>query len=200
MTWQEILTIVIQCLCAVIPVISVVLHSYGIHVFCKHGLQNNQSEVNTMEYRSGNDYSAKTDGQKFSPLKKEYELNERTNELEETGEMIDVQKEINSHLETCLEKILQRILNPDPDYKPEYGERGQLRDKLDELRDSIEASYDTAEYLRRQLNLSEDLDPTEIFDKSLMILEAQERAEKIQKNKQSEVKKEDEKTSNETAQ
>lgn len=153
-----------------------------------------------MEYRSGNDYSAKTDGQKFSPLKKEYELNERTNELEETGEMIDVQKEINSHLETCLEKILQRILNPDPDYKAEYGERGQLRDKLDELRDSIEASYDTAEYLRRQLNLSEDLDPTEIFDKSLIILEAQERAEKIQKNKQSEVKKEDEKTPNETAQ
>lgn len=172
LSWVSFSIVAISAICnAIVAIVQIVK------------LKKYNSEVD-MKYRSGNDYSVTTNGQKFSRTKPEYELNERTNELELTGEETDIQKQIDSYLDSCLEATLKRLLDQTYEDKKQFGEREALRDKLEELQESIEASYDTAEFLRKKLGYAADLDPTEIFDKALAQFEAEERAEKLKSKKE----------------
>lgn len=148
----------------------VLLVSTVINFFSNRGNNKNISEV-LMRFRSPN-YQEKDKevGQTFDKYRKNYVLNEATNELEETDELTDIQALIDSERPSCLEETLKRLL-PD-ELKRElgkrslYGECDLLADKLDRLSDAMDMACNMAERIRVELKLGDDLSVDEVYEKA----------------------------------
>lgn len=103
---------------------------------------------------------APSEGQTFSEEKDEYRLNEITNELEKTGNKINIQAIIDSCLETALDKALSRLM-PEVEECKEMVELETMRGDLDVMQ---EAAMLAEEY-RAKYGLSEDIPYNNIFAK-----------------------------------
>ncbi len=107
-------------------------------------------------YRENSD-DRKADGQTFSPLVPKYELNERTNELEEV-EPLDVDALVQSSKETSLDRTLARLM-PDMADDDVVADLSDTRDDLDFLSEAM----DVAEEWRDRLNLAPDVSIGDVF-------------------------------------
>lgn len=104
-----------------------------------------------------NSVTREADGQKFSPLVPKYELNERTNELEET-DPLDIDALVQSSKETSLDRTLARLM-PDEEGDKVVADLTDTRDDLDFLADAM----DVAEEWRDRLNLAPDVSINDVF-------------------------------------
>lgn len=93
----------------------------------------------SMKFRTP-DYRENTaaESQKFSPLVTQYRFNSATGQLEELPDKLDIQKLIDSHVDTALENMFERFL---PSDKPSEQQLivDDMRDDLDRLSSAMEA-------------------------------------------------------------
>lgn len=118
----------------------------------------------------------KSPTQSFSPLITQYSYNDDTGELEELPDKLDIQKLIDSHIDTSLEKLFEKygvdavmqssIANTPSDVS-------DLRDKLDIMRDA----YSQAEDIATDLGMSADSSFDEVYDKVQSLIDEQSKAE-----------------------
>lgn len=105
--------------------------------------------------------------QTFSEERKDYILNKATNLLEESPLKVNVQKEIQSHVESCLEFVLEALSNPESYVKD--GNNVQLVDSVAERMQMNEDLayagdiFDMAEDYRERFGLSADMSVQDIF-------------------------------------
>lgn len=108
-------------------------------------------------YTEAKDY--KPYAQSFSSFKKDYRLDERNNELVETGTETNIQAQIQSALESTFDKLIQKYLPTQQEEDPAVKTLARMQDRLD----LMSQAFDTAEEYREQYQLSDDLSATEIF-------------------------------------
>lgn len=94
--------------------------------------------------------------QSFSKLLPVYRLNEVTNELEKTTDVIDVSELVESCRDSALNSMLERYL---PKIIDETADYTQVKDDLDFL----SQTFDVAESYREKLGLSDKLSVQEVF-------------------------------------
>ena len=105
--------------------------------------------------------------QTFSEERTDYILNKATNLLEESPLKVNVQKEIQSHVQTCLEFVLEALNNPESYVKD--GNNIQLVDSVAERMQMNEDLayagdiFDMAEEYREKFGLSADMSVQDIF-------------------------------------
>ncbi|UPW41557.1 hypothetical protein [Peromfec virus RodF8_56] len=120
-------------------------------------------EINNMVYRSPaykdsiSEEEKKTLSQEFSHLKTEYALNERTGELEEKEEKLDLQKLINSSVETALDRMLNRFMPEVVEDKDEL-----YQSYSDDLMDYA-SMLERAEDYREEFGLPAGMSVSDIF-------------------------------------
>lgn len=93
-------------------------------------------------------------------LKTQYRYNAEKNILEELPTKIDIQAQIDSHIETCLEKVLERFL---PIADPTAVEVATTQKKLSKLDEMLALTEKANEY-RQAFKLSDDLSIQEVFN------------------------------------
>lgn len=92
----------------------------------------------------------------FSRLKDEYQLNEKTNELEKVG-TIDIQELIQSSVDSCLSQVLDKfIVNPD------INQEVAVPKRIDYLED-MSAHLQEVEMLKEKYKLNEEMTPTQVY-------------------------------------
>lgn len=99
------------------------------------------SEVSQiMKYRLPS-YREKTPAEKqsFSPLVTQYRYNKATDELEELPDKLDVQKLVDSSLQTALEAMFDKFLSPDA--------QSQAQTFIDDTRDTLDRLTDAMQYV-----------------------------------------------------
>lgn len=111
-----------------------------------------KSEVSQfMKYKLPNyRETEKSPEQSFDPLVPQYRFNKETGELEQLPDMLDVQKLVDSSLNTSLESMLDRFLPTDKISNLE-ADLSDTRDTLDRLASAM----DFAEELKDKLGLDE---------------------------------------------
>lgn len=105
--------------------------------------------------------------QTFSEERTDYILNKATNLLEESPLKVNVQKEIQSHVESCLEFVLETLNNPESYVKDSdnvtvvdsVAERNAMNEDLAYAGDV----FDMAEEYRERFGLSADMSVQDIF-------------------------------------
>lgn len=105
--------------------------------------------------------------QTFSEERTDYILNKATNLLEESPLKVNVQKEIQSHVESCLEFVLEALNNPESYVKDadnvkvvdSVAERNAMNEDLAYAGDI----FDLAEEYRERFGLSADMSVQDIF-------------------------------------
>ncbi|AXH73509.1 MAG: hypothetical protein [Microviridae sp.] len=105
--------------------------------------------------------------QTFSEERTDYILNKATNLLEESPLKVNVQKEIQSHVESCLEFVLEALNNPESYVKDgdnvkvvdSVAERNAMNEDLAYAGDI----FDMAEEYRERFGLSADMSVQDIF-------------------------------------
>lgn len=105
--------------------------------------------------------------QTFSEERTDYILNKATNLLEESPLKVNIQKEIQSHVESCLEFVLEALNNPESyviegdNVQPvdSVAERMQMNEDLAYAGDI----FDMAEEYREKFGLSADMSVQDIF-------------------------------------
>lgn len=105
--------------------------------------------------------------QTFSEERTDYILNKATNLLEESPLKVNVQKEIQSHVESCLEFVLEALNNPESYFKDgdnvkvidSVAERNAMNEDLAYAGDV----FDMAEEYRERFGLSADMSVQDIF-------------------------------------
>lgn len=113
-----------------------------------------------MKYRLPNyQEKEKVEGQTFDKFIKCYKVNKLTNELEETGEVIDIQEMVNSSVSTCMTEVLSRFF---PDNTPESPEVALANEMQDDL-EFLSETYSVAEKYRDMFNLGADMSVQDIF-------------------------------------
>lgn len=168
-------------------IVSMILCYKGYHVFCKHDDNNKNLEVSNMKQRTPNYRENLTveqkfaEGQTFSPLVKQFKLDKRSGELVEL-EPLDIQKLIDSSLDTALDRVLKRLM-PDEQPQPTFADMTALSDDLDFMSEAL----DTAEEWREKLGLSDEISVGDVFQK-MSEYEKQLAQQLNQINNQSEVK------------
>ena len=121
-----------------------------------------KKEVNEMKYRTENYVEKeKVEGQKFDNLLKVYRVNKVTNELEETGETIDIQEMINSSLSSCMTEVLSKFF---PDNVPVDDENVLIAQEMQDDLDYLQDTFAVAEKYRDMYNLDPAMSVREIFD------------------------------------
>lgn len=143
-----------------------------------------------MKFKTQNTKSINA-GLKCETTKPIYRLNKATNELENTGEVVDIQEMVNSYLDTTMSKVLDRLL-PNLDTSEDNVAFVSMTDDLDEL----QKISSKAEDYRKKFGLDDSLSITDIF--KVVGQKASELKDKIDssellKEKISEVKKDEEK-------
>lgn len=93
-----------------------------------------------MKYRLPS-YREKTpaETQSFSPLVTQYRYNKSTDDLEELPDKLDVQKLVDSSLQTALEAMFDKFLSPDG--------QSQLQTVIDDTRDTLDRLTDAMQYV-----------------------------------------------------
>lgn len=141
---------------------------FGLVNFFRTGRLNNsaknfiKSEVKELKTNS-----SRVPVQTFSEERTDYILNNATNILEESPLKVNVQKEIQSHVESCLEFVLEALNNPDSYVKD--GDNVQLVDSVAERMQMNEDLayagdiFDMAEEYREKFGLSADMSVQDIF-------------------------------------
>lgn len=130
-------------------------------------------EVKNMQYRLPTyRQNEPAEAQEFSALKPKYELNERTNELVDSGEKIDIQKLINSAVDTCLERTLARLMPTDTDIDDKIVDLSDTRDDLESLTEALTVAEDW----RERLDLPDTMSVQDVF-KQIEQYEAKLRAD-----------------------
>lgn len=141
---------------------------FGLVNFFRTGRLNNsaknfiKSEVEELKSNS-----SRVPVQTFSEERTDYILNKTTNILEESPLKVNVQKEIQSHVETCLEFVLEALNNPDSyvrdadnvKFVDRVAERMQMNEDLAYAGDI----FDMAEEYRERFGLSADMSVQDIF-------------------------------------
>lgn len=94
--------------------------------------------------------------QSFNKLVPIYRLNKVTGELENTGEFVDIQEQIDSFKETALNSMLERFM---PQVVDDTADLTQVDNDLDFLAES----FDIAEEYRERFNLPDKMSHKEIF-------------------------------------
>lgn len=135
---------------------------FTIITFVKTGkIKSYLGEMDEMiKYRSRNyrqtDETLKEKGQTFDCMQKSYKVDKKTNSLVETGDLVNLQEEIQSMAETALSKVLAKFL-PDFDqdtvtqeYDKVTGDLDYLTEMLGEVED-IKQAYG----LQEQMTLAE---------------------------------------------
>lgn len=149
MDYQVIIQYVIEAVMWIFHIISAVLCFKGYHVLCKHD-NNNSTEVDNMKYRTPNSRETEIPVQQsFSPLVTQYRFNKEKNELEELPNKLDVQKLVDSSLNTALEAMFDKFLNVPID--PGEAVIDDKRDMLDRLTSAME----TSEAIKDELKMDE---------------------------------------------
>lgn len=105
--------------------------------------------------------------QTFSEERTDYILNKATNLLEESPLKVNVQKEIQSHVESCLEFVLEALNNPESYVQDgdnvkvvdSVAERNAMNEDLAYAGDI----FDLAEEYRERFGLSADMSVQDIF-------------------------------------
>lgn len=112
--------------------------------------------VNYKEHLS--DEEKKAQSQEFDYMKTQYALNERTGELEEKDEKVDIQKLIDSSVETALDRMLNRFMPETVEDSEEVYQtyKNDLMDYADLI--------DRAEEYREHFGLAPDLSVQGVFD------------------------------------
>lgn len=136
---QEIISYVVQAVMWLFHIVSAVLCFKGYHVLCKHD-SNKSSEVNDMKYRLPS-YREKTkaEAQSFNPLVTQYRFNKATEELEELPDKLDIQKFVDSSLNTALESMFDKFLQPDA--------QSVISDSIDDHRDTLDRLCDAMDFV-----------------------------------------------------
>ncbi|UPW41583.1 hypothetical protein [Peromfec virus RodF8_50] len=97
-------------------------------------------------------------GQSFDPLVTQYRFNKTTGELEELPDKLDIQKFVDSSLNTSLEAMFDKFLSPTPTDNI-LADLTDTRDKLDRLSDAMEF----ADELREKYGLSDDTSLSDVY-------------------------------------
>lgn len=113
------------------------------------------------DYQSDKKFDSKTVSQDFtgSNLKKDYVLDERSGELLEKPEKIDLQQVINSCVESSFERVLEKYL---PDCVQENTEPIDYTNTMSDL-ENLSQVLDIAEEYRDKYGLSDDMSVTDIY-------------------------------------
>lgn len=113
------------------------------------------------DYRSDMSLEQKnSSGQTFDPLITQYRLNERTNQLEELPDKLDIRELIKSELHTALEPTLARLLPEDDEDSKTVVVIDSVSDDLDVLSEA----FDVVENYRGLLGLDPSVSPEDVFD------------------------------------
>lgn len=98
-------------------------------------------------------------GQVFNPLVTQFRLNERTNQLEELPDKLDIRELVRSELHTALEPTLARLM-PDDD---EEDEIVRIIDSSADDLDTLNEAFEVAEEWRDRLGLGDEVSHSDIF-------------------------------------
>lgn len=144
-----------------------------------------------MKFKTQNTKSTNA-GLKCETTKPIYRLNKATNELEDTGEVVDIQEMVNSYLDTTMSKVLDRLL-PSLDTSEDNVAFVSMTDDLDEL----QIISSKAEDYRKKFGLDDSLSITDIFkvvsQKATELKTKIDNSELLKKEITSEVAKDEEK-------
>lgn len=99
------------------------------------------------------------EAQSFNPLITQYRLNERTNQLEELPDKLDIKELIKSELHTALEPTLARLM-PDED---EDDKNLALIDTASDDLDALSEMFEVAEDYRDRLGLDPSVSVEDVF-------------------------------------
>lgn len=155
-----------------------------------HGLKNIIKEVLSMMYKFKTNQSVEqSTGQDFPVEKDVYRLNKATNELEKTGEKVNLQEIINSCIETALDRALDRLM-PKVEQEKDIVDLELMREDLDV---AMEVSNRAEEY-RSKFNLPDNYSINDIFNHvSLEAEKLDTKLKTVQEMKKTEVIKNEEK-------
>lgn len=171
MNWYEIIERVVSCIALILCVLNA--------IFSK-GANKKIKEI-VMKYRTPN-YREKVEAeaQSFDPLVTQYRYNKTTGELEELPDKLDIQKLVDSSLNTALEAMFDKYLPSEIDDIEQ--DLTDNRDKLDRLSDAM----NFADTLKEELKL----DPfASIADVNIALQKRIDEAVAAQKAKDSEEQK-----------
>ncbi|UPW40811.1 hypothetical protein [Sigmofec virus UA08Rod_6727] len=124
--------------------------------FSIKNLEDISMKYRTSNYTDGKNYKPVT--QSFSPLVPQYRFNEQSGELEQLPDMLDVQKLIDSHLETSLSAMFDKFM-PKPNVDNDSLYIDELHDELDELGEFMSQADD----FREKYGLPDDATPDKIY-------------------------------------
>lgn len=116
-----------------------------------------------MKYRTANyidDVKARDKGTTFEQFSHVYRLNKVTGELEDTGELIDIQEQINSCVSACLTEVLSKFF---PDNVPIDDDNIVEVERMTDDLDALHEAFQVAESYRSALGLSDMATTAEIF-------------------------------------
>lgn len=124
-------------------------------------LVNNLQGGTNMKYRTENyQDTEKVSGQTFDTLLKTYRVNKVSNELEETGEVIDIQEMINSSVSSCLTEVLSRFF---PDNVPVDNDKVAIVEQMQDDLDYLQDTFAVAERYKEMLGLSPETSVQDVF-------------------------------------
>lgn len=102
--------------------------------------------------------------QSFTPYIDEYEFIADTNEIEKTGNKINVDEKIQSYLSSRLEDMLEKFLNP---VKPEkngiVASADEMSGDLESMLNAYDSYVNTAEELRQKYKLPQSLATSDVY-------------------------------------
>lgn len=110
-------------------------------------------------------------GQVFSPLVKQYRYNKAINELEELPDLLDIDKLVQSRMDSCLAAMKEKFLNTE-EIVAKYDVQ-QLEEDLAQLGDSL----DTFEEMREKYGMSDDSSYDDILKRIEEDISAQVKAQ-----------------------
>lgn len=116
-----------------------------------------------MNYRTANyidDVKARDKGTTFEKYSHVYRLNKVTGELEDTGEILDIQEQINSCVSACLTEVLSKFF---PDNVPIDDENVVEVERMTDDLDALHEAFQVAESYRSSLGLSDMATTADIF-------------------------------------
>lgn len=119
-----------------------------------HNLEDTSMKYRTADYRE----KASAVAQTFDPLVTQYRYNKSSGELEELPDKLDIQKLIDSHVQTSLEAMFDKFLSPD-EHALKQTVIEDDRDDLDRLSDAMEF----ADELRQKYGLDDTASLGEIY-------------------------------------
>lgn len=136
----------------------------SILIFLRTGDKKIFKEVLEMEkkYRTEN-YQDKSPvkGQTFNRYQRVFKLNQVTNELEVTDEVIDIQEMVNSCKSMCMTEILDKFL---PNIDTLENDTVQEVVNMEGDLDFMQEAFLTAQDYKKKYNLSEDMSVEQVFD------------------------------------